>query len=152
MGNVAKRGGEIIIREMAEEDIEAVLAIDGKISGELRAVTYADMPSSYLGGELAVSLVAETGGEVIGFVLGRIVDSPYGRADTGWFQLIGVDPGYWRQGIGTKLMEAFIEHCRARDIDAIRTMVSWHDWLMLSFLRSLGFSRGDMAEFEKRLR
>ncbi len=140
------------IREMREEDIEPVLEIDRKIKGSLRAMTYADMPSDYLGGQLDISIMAETeAGEIVGFILGRVVDSTYARADTGWIQLIGVDPDYRRQHIGSRLMQGFIDHCRSRNIRRVATMANWHDWWLLSFLDSLGFAQGEMVEYMRRL-
>ncbi|MBI4267793.1 MAG: GNAT family N-acetyltransferase [Chloroflexi bacterium] len=135
------------IREMREEDIDGVLAIDRKIVGDNRALTYTETPTSYLGGELDVSTVAEVGGKIVGFLFGRIVDSPQGRADTALLELIGVDPDYRRRGIGSRLVQVFVESCNQKGVDSVRMMVSWYDWWLLSFLRSQGFSRGEMAEF-----
>lgn len=140
---------QVDIRAMTEDDIDAVMAIDRKITGINRATTYRAIPRSYVGGELDVSVVAEAGGQVIGFLFGRITDSPYGLADTAWLELIGVDPSCQRQGIGTRLAQAFTEHCRDKGVTSLHIMVSWHDWWLLSFLRSLGFTRGEMAEFIK---
>jgi len=137
------------IREMTEEDIESVLAIDRKITGSSRATTYASTPSSYVGGELDVSVVAVASGEIVGFLFGRITDSPYGQADTASLELIGVDPEYQRQSIGSGLVRCFSEHCQQKGVRSVHVMVSWHDWWLLSFLRSMGFARGEMAEFVK---
>lgn len=140
---------QINIRPMTEDDLTAVLEIDHKITGDDRAMTYASRPIGYVGGELAISMVAEVDGQVAGFIFGRLTDSPYGRADTASLELIGVDPAYRRQGIGTRLVQAFTEHCREEGARSVRLIVSWHDWWYLSFLRSLGFVRGEMAEFIK---
>ncbi len=145
----AEQRPQVDIREMTEEDIEGVLAIDRKITGSNRAMTYATLPSSYVGGALDVSVVAEAGGQIVGFWFGRITDSPRGRADTALLELIGVDLGYQHQGIGTRLAQAFMEQCRRKRVRSVRTIVSWHDWWLLSFVRSLGFIRGEMAEFVK---
>jgi len=137
------------IREMTEEDIEGVLAIDRRITGSNRAMTYSSTPTSYVGGELDVSVVAEVGGDIIGFLFGRITDSSYGQADTASLELIGVDPEYQRQNIGSGMVRCFTERCQQKDVRSVHVMVSWHDWWLLSFLRSLGFARGEMAEFIK---
>jgi ribosomal protein S18 acetylase RimI-like enzyme len=140
---------EVNIRSITEEDIESVLAIDRQITGRDRAMTYTTIPNSYVGGEMDVSVVAEAGGEIVGFLLGRISDSPFGFADAASLQLIGVDPACRRQGIATKLVQAFTDRCRERKVRSIHVLVSWHDWWLLSFLSSLGFARGEMAEFLK---
>jgi ribosomal protein S18 acetylase RimI-like enzyme len=138
---------EVNIRSITEEDIEGVLAVDRKITGRDRAVTYSTVPNSYVGGEMDVSVVAEAGGEIVGFLLGRISDSPCGLADAASLQLFGVDPACRRQGIATRLVEAFTDRCRERGVRSIHVLVSWHDWWLLSFLGSMGFARGEMAEF-----
>lgn len=149
MGDATLERPQVSIRDMREEDIGSVLDIDRRITGSRRAITYAAVPSSYVGGELEASMVAEASGRIVGFLLGRITDSPRGLADSAWVQLIGVDPSYQRQGVGTRLVQAFMARCREKGARSVHIMVSWHDWWMLSFLRSVGFARGEMAEFIK---
>jgi len=142
---------QVSVRKMTEDDIDGVLAIDKKIVGRDRAATYSSLPGSFVGGELDLSVVAEADGRLIGFLLGRVTELGYEEADCFLLELIGVDPDYRRVGIGRKLVEAFEDRCRQRGAQAIRVMVSWHDWWLLSFLRSLEFGRGEMAEFVKQL-
>jgi len=33
----------------------------------------------------------------------------------------------------------------------VHVMVNWRDWWMLSFFESLGFSRGDLTDFQAEL-
>ena len=147
MGDAPDHVSEVNIRVMTDDDIEGVLSIDRKITGSDRAVTYATIPGSYVGGELDISVVAEADGEIVGFLLGRITDSPYGHADAAWLEVIGVDPSFQRRGLGTRLVQGFTERCRQRRVRSVHILVSWHDWRLLSFLRSLRFARGEMAEF-----
>ena len=144
--SAAKYASDIKIREMTDEDIDAVLAMDRKIVGDERAITYRDPLSFYLGAELGLSFAAEAEGKVIGFALGRLRDP-----DTGWIQTVAVDPEYRRQGIATKLVEALIDRCRSKGARTVHTVVSWRDWGMLSFLRSLGFTRGEMVDLQRSL-
>ncbi len=149
MGSGVQQRLQVNIREIREEDIDGVLALDRKIAGRDRARTYDTTPSSYVGGELDVSVVAEAGGEIVGFLLGRITPSPHELGDMSLLQLIGVDPACRRQGIGAKLVQAFTERCRQKGLRSIHIMVSWHDWWLLSFLKSQGFVHGEIAEFIK---
>jgi ribosomal protein S18 acetylase RimI-like enzyme len=151
MEGASKKGLRINVRKMEEEDIESVLEIDRKIVGLERATTYSAIPANYVGGELEISVVAEAEGKIIGFLLGRVTDSPYGEGDSFLMELIGVDPEYKRRGVGRSLVKAFEKSCREKGASTIRVLVSWHDWWLLSFLRSLDFSHGDMAEFVKPL-
>lgn len=149
MSTSAKPETTVNIREMKEEDIEGVLAIDRNITGSDRVLTYATDAESEVGGELGVSMVAEAGEEIVGFLLGQITDSFYRVGDTAWVRLIGVDARYQRQGIGDRLMQGFMERCRQKGAESVHIMVRWHDWTLLSMLRSHGFDRGERAEFIK---
>ncbi|MDO8687061.1 MAG: N-acetyltransferase [Dehalococcoidales bacterium] len=149
MSSSAEQKVTVNIREMKEEDIEGVLAIDRNITGSDRVLTYATDAESEMGGELGVSMVAEAGGEIVGFLLGQITDSFYRVGDTAWVRLIGVDSRYQRQGIGDRLLQGFTERCRQKGAESVHIMVRWHDWTLLSVLRSLGFDRGERTEFIK---
>ncbi len=139
----------VSVRQITEEDIESVLAIDRAITGSNRAMTYTTIPGSFVEADLEISVVAEAGGQVIGFALGRITESPYGFADIALLQLIGIDSEYQRRGIGTMLVQGFVERCRQKGVKSVHSFVSSHDWWLLSFLRSLGFASGEIAEFIK---
>lgn len=140
---------QVDIRDLREEDIDAVLAIDQKVAGDDRATTYAISPSSDIAGELDVSVVAEVSGKVVGFLLGQLADSRYETADTAWLRLIGIAPDYQRLGIGSRMMQAFLERCRRKKVQSVRIMISWNDWWMLSFVGSLGFTRAERVEYFK---
>ena len=136
----------IIIKEVNEDDIEAVLSIDKKIVGDDRAITYRDPITFYLGGESGVSFLALEDGKPIGFALGRLRDP-----ENGWLQAVAIDPDYRRRDLGTKLVQALINGMRSKGVKNIHTIVSWRDWGMLSFLNSLGFTRGEMVDLQKTL-
>ena len=108
---------KVRIRPMADEDVDSVLAIDRKITGKRRAVTYTEMITGDLGGVLALSLVAEVDGEVKGFILARRVYVGEPPTEVGLIQILGVDPGYQRQGIASKMVNAFLNACRAKKLN-----------------------------------
>lgn len=154
---MTKRDGEeqkirVNIREMNEGDIDGVLAVDRKITAQDRALTYSTVPESFLGGQIDMSVVAEIEDVIVGFLLGRVVDSPFDPVDIALIKVIGVDPACRRLHIGKMLVDAFMENCKKRGVDSVHAMVSVHDWWMLSFLRSLEFNAGKMVEFVKPLR
>lgn len=151
MSNVGKRRQKVIIRTMTEEDISKVLAIDANITGPQRAITYAESVHSYLGGQLAVSCVAEVGGEVVGFILGRLAELRPGIPDRGLIELIGVDPKWRRQGVGTKLMDGFIEHCHHKGARLVHILAHVYDEQLRAFLCSAGFTPSAMVDFRKDL-
>ena len=141
---MAKAVGKIKIREIMEEDLDAILALDRKLVGKQRAITYKNPIGTYLGGDFGLSFVALEGKKVVGFVMGQI-EGP----GKGWIQAMAVDPEHRRQKIGAKLVEALLNRYRAKGINTVHVAASWRDAGMLSFLNSLGFTRGEMVELEK---
>ncbi len=146
-----KKELQVKLREMNEDDIEEVLAIDRRITGYDRSATYASVPRSFLGGQLNMSVVAEADERVVGFVFGQMVKLPYEQLDIALLQTMGVDPDYRHLRVGQRLMQEFMECCKKQGLDSVRVIISAHDKKMLSFLDSLKFARGEVVEFVKRL-
>ncbi len=138
------------IRPMEHEDITDVLAIDRKITGVRRAVTYTDLITGDLGGLLDLSFVAEVRGEVVGFIVAR---HTYVAAigEDGMIHVLGVDPDYWRQGIATKLVNALLERCQSKGLKTVRTMLNEHDSQLQGFFKRLDFRCGQLVDFTKTL-
>lgn len=138
--------GEIEIREITEDDLEAMLELDRKIVGKERSITYKNPIGNYIGGDFGLSFVALDGKKLVGFIMGQ-AEGP----GKGWIQAIAIDADYRRRDIGAKLIKALITRYKSRDIETVHMVASWRDSAMLSFLGSLGFTRGDMVELEKPL-
>jgi ribosomal protein S18 acetylase RimI-like enzyme len=142
---------KIRIRPMEHEDIDAVLAIDRKITGVRRAVTYTDLITGDLGGVLALSLVAEVNGQVAGFILARRAYVGEPVTEVGLVQILGVDPEYWRQGIATKLVNALLDTCRSKGLNAVWIMINQRDSQLQGLFEHLGFRRGELIDYTKTL-
>lgn len=136
--------GKVEIREITEDDLDAVLELDRKIVGKERSVTYKNPIGTYLGGDFGLSFVAVDNKKVVGFVMGQL-EGP----GKGWIQAIAIDPDYRRQDIGAELVKALLARYKSRGIEAVHIAANWRDTGMLSFLSSLGFTRGDMIELAK---
>jgi predicted N-acetyltransferase YhbS len=145
------RETKIRIRPMEPEDIDAVLAVDRKITGQRRAVTYTDLITGDLGGVLSLSFVAEVNGEVVGFILAQqaVVGEPV--TEVGLIQILGVQPEYWRQRIATRLVDALLEACRKRGLNAVRIWVNEGDSQLQSLFEKLTFRRGHLIDYSKAL-
>jgi ribosomal protein S18 acetylase RimI-like enzyme len=141
----------IRIRGMEHEDIESVLAIDRKISGVRRAVTYTDLITGDLGKVLDLSFVAEVRGQVAGFILARhaVVGEPL--VEVGLIQVMGVDPDYWRRGIASRLVKALLERCQSKGLKTVRVMVNERDSQLQGFFQRIGFHRGQLIDYAKTL-
>jgi len=140
------------IRSLKKEDLETIIEIDEKVLGENRRdywerkLALMDEKSSQ------VSLVAEVGGEVAGFILGNVSGWEFGVPDTiGWIDTIGVDPVYQKKGLATALAHELIKKLKAIGVRTIYTLVSWDDWNLLQFFHAIGFTRGDMINLELKI-
>ena len=138
---------EVTIRPMTQDDIDAILEIDKKIGAEERAFTYADLITGYIGGQIGCSFVAETSGQVVGFAMAAITYVPEQVTEACVIQVVGVDPGYRRQGIARKLIEALIGNCRSKGLKLVRILVDQHDMELQGLFDSLDFRRGQLVDY-----
>jgi ribosomal protein S18 acetylase RimI-like enzyme len=136
---------------MEHEDIDSVLAIDRKITGKRRAVTYTELITGDLGGVLALSFVTEVDGVVQGFLLARRVYTVSPPGEVGLIQILGVDPDYQRQGIATKMVNALLDTCRAKKLNAVRIMINENDSQLVGLFEHMGFRRGELIDYTKTL-
>lgn len=151
MTTIERKQGKIRIRPMEPEDIDSVLAIDRKISGVRRAITYTDLITGDLGGVLDLSFVAEVDGQIAGFILARRAYVGEPVTEVGLIQILGIDPDYWRQGIATKLVNALLDNCQEKKLDAVRIMVNERDSQLQPFFAHMGFHQGQLIDYTKAL-
>ena len=151
MTAIERGESKIRVRPMEPEDIESVLAIDSKITGVRRAATYTDLIIGDLGKIPDLSFVAEVNGEVQGFLLARRAYFGEPFTEVGLIQILGVDPDYWRQGIATRLINALVETCQSKKLNAVRIMVDKNDDQLQNLFQRLGFRRGKLIDYTKTL-
>jgi len=147
----AKERGKskIRVRPMEPEDIDSVLAIDSKITGVRRAATYTDLIIGDLGKIPDLSFVAEVNGEVQGFILARRAYFGEPFTEVGLIQILGVEPDYWRQGIATQMVNALVETCQSKKLNAVRIMIDESDDQLQHLFQRLGFRRGKLIDYTK---
>lgn len=83
-------------------------------------------------------LVAEAGGDVVGFVVGTVQRAYHAR-----ILALAVDDDWRRQGIGTQLTERFVENFRDFGVDRITLEVRVSNDPAIRMYRSLGFEPKD---------
>jgi predicted N-acetyltransferase YhbS len=140
------------IRPLKKEDLEMIIEIDEKILGGNRK-DYWERKLALMNTKASkVSLVAEMGGKVVGFILGDVSGWEFGVPDTiGWIDTIGIDPVYQKRGLATALANEVIKNLKAIGVRAVYTLVSWNDWDLLQFFHAMGFTRGDMINLELKI-
>ncbi len=158
--------GEMEIRPVALEDLKAIFLIDKEIRATGKAITYADlttediftisqeanrhkMPLSYITELLDFGSVAEIGGQICGFILGRVAHE--NDTEVGLLLMLGIRLDYQRKGIATKLVNALCEKYRSKGIKTVRATVDKQDKDLLGFIEYTGFVAGHRVDYSKTL-
>lgn len=141
----------ILIRPVEPSDLDAILRIDEKLSGEARKEYWQKRFELVMLRPPWMSLVAETDGRVVGFVFGWVGQSEFGIHDpVAWLDLIGVDPPYRGRGVGQALVERFVASGRElRAIRKVATLIDLAQADVREFFVRLGFRHGPMVQMEK---
>ena len=146
-----KAAPKVSIKLMTDEDIDGVLAIDRKLRGAKRAISFADPIDDYVGGEVGVSCVARAESRVVGVILGRLVTMPNEGIKVAWIQILGIDPDLQGQGIGTKLVKAFETQASKKGAERIHLLTMPSDKTLKPFFESVGYSAGKFIQLQKKL-
>jgi N-acetylglutamate synthase-like GNAT family acetyltransferase len=141
----------IEIRPMNESDFESVAAIQEAITKRKAREGLEKRMKEYMEKDQEACLVAESEGEVVGFVIGDIKDWGFGVEKSGWLEVIGIHPKFMGQGIGRELGKKLLAHFKSKDIKNIYTVARWDSGDLLAFFKSIGFDRSDFINLEKKL-
>ena len=143
----------ITVRAAAAGDLEAVVALDRRATGVAKEDYWRDIVHRYIATARTdrVFLIAEAGGDVVGFVVGEVRAWEFGSPPCGWIFAVNVSPDLRERKIGSLLMDRICACFKEIGVDTVRTMISRRDTLNLSFFRSLGLTAGPFIELEKPL-
>ena len=155
---------EVKVRKMTDADLARVNEIDQLLYGEERLPTWPFSFESYWGiHNPKLSFVAVLDGEIVGFIVGNIVQEEHSQSTVrlshspgpqpknqriAWMDMIGIHPDYQRRGIGQALIEAFFEQCRTSNVPA-RGLVREGDEQLEKFMKSLGFHQQEYVIYER---
>jgi GNAT superfamily N-acetyltransferase len=141
---------DLTIRAVRRGDLDAVIAIDTQVTGLEKRDYWRSVYRRY--GESAAPgahfLVAESGGDVVGFIIGEVRDWEFGAPPCGWVFAIDVRPDARLAGIGTRLLESICAGFRRAGVRKVRTMLASDNTLILSFFRSQGMMAGRFIPLE----
>jgi len=145
--------GAVVIRPARRGDLEAVIAIDARVTGLAKRDYWQALYRRYGAKRDAGRqfLVAIAGGEVVGFVIGEVRDWEFGSPPCGWVFGIDVDPRARQAGVGTRLLQGICNGFRSAGVNRVRTMLARDNHLVLSFFRSQGMMAGPFIPLEMEL-
>lgn len=130
-----------LVRSLKEEDLAAVVRIDGKLTGVDRAAYYrSKFREMLIESGIRVSLVAEDDGVVTGFVMARVDFGEFGKVDkAAVIDTIGVHPAYAGSGMGHALLSQLLLNLSTLQVEYVRVLVSTEDFNLQRFLHARGF-------------
>jgi GNAT superfamily N-acetyltransferase len=142
---------DVTVRPLEASDIQAIVAIDEKLSGQTRKdywrrrLEIASLRPPWM------SVVAETDGRLVGFLFGWVGESEFGIPQpTGWIDLIGVDRPYRGRGVARALLDRFVESGRElRALGRVATLVDLGQGDVREFFLRQGFRPGRMVQLER---
>ena len=148
----AQSVSEVQVRSLSEVDLGDIVRIAEKTRGAYQPDLWEDRVSYYLRRDPEGSVVAESDGRVVGFMLGDVRAGEFGIEEpSGWIEVIGVDPAFGGRGVGRALADEMLGRYRARGVARVRTMVDAAMPDVEAFFTRLGFAPDSLRPFVKRI-
>src|SRR5512145_2762354 len=99
--------GTAVVRKLRADDLEAVIALDAKVTGRRRTEYYRlKMKQNLAEAGIALSLVAELDGIFTGFLLSRVYYGEFGLIEpAAVLDTIAVHPDFRGRGVGAVLLD-----------------------------------------------
>lgn len=141
----------IELRAFRREDIPHMVAIQEMITKREVPQTWTRMVESHLDDSHALGFVAVRGGKVVGFVIGEVKGEGFGVSQSGWIEVVVVDPQAMGQGVGKAMLDRIFEAFRSKGITNVYTSVRWDAGDMLSFFKAVGFGLSDFINLTRKL-
>ncbi len=153
-----KKSDRIVIRAASPADVDAIVALDKRVTGVAKPEYWRDIFQRYKTRRqkerfflIAVPKGARNDGPLLGYIVGEVRAWEFGSEPCGWVFAFSVNPDTRLQGIGEQLFEAISEKFKALGIKMMRTMVARENQLHMAFFRSEGMTGGPFIQLEKEL-
>jgi len=142
-----------LVRHLREGDLEMVSRIDRLVTGRDRSEYLKRKVDEVLHeSAIAVSLVAEDDGFVVGFAMVRVDFGNYGHVEaTASLDTIGVNPGFSHKGIARGILTQMIDNLSALHVERLETEVARDNFELLRFLYRFGFGPSQRLPFTRKL-
>ena len=145
-----KSGSVLVVRPVRRGDLDAVIEIDAFVTGIEKLDYWKSLYRKYADAVATGQhfLVAVSGDEVVGFVIGDVRDWEFGSQPCGWVFAIDVRPDARLAGTATRLLKGICDGFRKAGVSKVRTMLACDNTLILSFFRSQGMMIGPFLPLE----
>jgi ribosomal protein S18 acetylase RimI-like enzyme len=142
MSEISEETGTVTVRNLRHTDLPDVVRIDAMASGRNRPAYFELMLMRALNFTgLQISLVAEIGGRIAGYLIVSLYYGEYGLGEpTASVDAIGVHPELRGRGVAHALMEQFRSDASSIGVGIVRTEVAWDDFDLLGFFKREGFA------------
>lgn len=136
-------------RPLTVSDIDEIVQIDERIVRRTRSPLFKTQLEEQILKHGDESLGALHEGKLVGYLLAETIVYIYGSDDlTAWITLLGIDPDFQDQGVGTALANKVFAYFSQKGIRSIRTICAW-DWGdLVEFFSSVGFKMSDYLTLE----
>lgn len=139
------------IRKMRPEDASELERIQAEITRSTSKTNFHRIIQQQLKKDEDVSLVAEIGGKIVGYMISYVIYAGFGIDKGAWIATFGVDPKFMGQGIGKRLAQEVFKIYKKKGIKDVYTSVRWDSVDLLSFFKALGFDRSEFINLRKKL-
>ena len=143
----------ILIRNAVPPDLDAIIEIDNVGPKEEKPAYWRGIFAHYGSGEKKdrIFLVAEAGGDIVGFIAGEVRAWEFGSAPCGWVFALAVAPKMRESGIAKRMFNEICRRLKGAGVTTVRTMVNRNHKVTLSFFRSQGLRTGRYIEMEREI-
>ena len=142
---------ELTVRAVRRADLDEVIAIDATVTGLEKRNYWQRVYRRYgvaARGEQRHFLVAESGGSVVGFLIGEVRDWEFGSPPCGWVFAIDIRPDARQSGVASRLLVTLSNKFRRAGVSKLRTLLARDNTLILSFFRSQGMMAAPLIPLE----
>ncbi len=139
------------IRRIRVEDISGIVSIQESILQKKVSRRWIKMVEDHIKKQESIGFVALKDGRVVGFIIGEIKGEGFGLEQSGWIEVVGVEPRHMGTGIGRMLAKNLFSFFKKEGIRDIHTTVRWDAGDMLSFFKAIGFDRSPFINLRKHL-
>lgn len=129
------------VRNLRPRDLEAVIALDSRITGRRREEYFrGKLDQALKETGIQVSLAAEADGAFAGFLLSRVFYGEFGEMEAAAvLDTIGVHPAFRGRGVGRALLAQLRTNLLGLGIARLHTEVPWDNQDLVSFFHREGF-------------